>query len=799
MSNSVGPNGPVRGCVTSDGALAACRCFGIVCDMTQRIVGAAEPAYDRGRVFFNASPFAARWIAHPDAPGGAESEHLFVCRYDLAFEIPDDCTIRIHVSADERYVLRLDGERIGRGPERGELHAYHYETYDLHLKSGRHRLSAQVHSFGRRKPWAQVSIRHAFVLFAEGDLGKQLSTGVAAWMATRLNEYAASEKTLPHSPLVVGARCRIVARERHAPASAVAVIDIGPFVLASMRMESPSQWQLVPSPLPAMLDGRVRAGSTRQIEGATEANEWDALLHADQPLVVPPHSRVSVLIDLNDYHCVYPSLATDGGAGAKIDLDFAEAMFDSDRVNKVNRDRVDGLVFVGTGDTFICDGAPATFEPLWWSCGRYVRITIETGAQSLTLASLSFDETRYPFGWDSTITTGDEGIDSFLPITRRAMEMCSHETFVDCPYYEQLMYVGDSRLEALVTYTHSSDDRLPRKSVAMFDRSRTPDGWTQSRTPAWMKQVIPPFSWWWVGMVYDLALWRDRPNEVARCMPGVRAVMEAAYQQIDDDGLYQPTTGWNFVDWVPGWHAGAPPNESNGPLAPLHFHVAYTAGLAAQLEVIVGEPLLAERHSAYAARLNAAGRHRFYDPSLHLFADDGKHEHHSEHAQCLAFLSGAVNAHEREAFADALISPNQLARTTIYFTHYLFETFRELGRIDAMFDRLKLWTGLKAAGFKTTPESPEPSRSDCHAWGAHPMYHLYASVLGVRPSSAGFRTVEIAPRLGPLQSVRGSLVHPRGKIDIVAEQRPDGLHVDVTLPPGVTGVLKVNGRTTPLG
>jgi hypothetical protein len=36
-------------------------------------------------------------------------------------------------------------------------------------------------------------------------------------------------------------------------------------------------------------------------------------------------------------------------------------------------------------------------------------------------------------------------------------------------YYEQLMYVGDSRLEALITYVISTDERLPRKAVRSLD------------------------------------------------------------------------------------------------------------------------------------------------------------------------------------------------------------------------------------------------------------------------------------------------------------------------------------------
>ena len=65
-------------------------------------------------------------------------------------------------------------------------------------------------------------------------------------------------------------------------------------------------------------------------------------------------------------------------------------------------------------------------------------------------------------------------------------------------------------------------------------------------------------------------------------------------------------------------------------------------------------------------------------------------------------------------------------------------------------DRMELWFNLIEQGFKTTPEAPEPTRSDCHGWGAHPLYHDFASLLGIdgknrRPAAFGFERVEIAP------------------------------------------------------
>ena len=113
----------------------------------------------------------------------------------------------------------------------------------------------------------------------------------------------------------------------------------------------------------------------------------------------------------------------------------------------------------------------------------------------------------------------------------------------------------------------------------------------------------------------------------------------------------------------------------------------------------------------------------------------------------------------------------------------------------AFFSRMGLWFDLPMQGFKTTPEQPEPTRSDCHGWGAHPPYHYFAGLLGIRPASFGFDSVQIAPLPGHLVSLSGEMVHPRGWI--AADLHFDNSHVNgnISLPRGVTGTFCFAGKS----
>jgi hypothetical protein len=109
--------------------------------------------------------------------------------------------------------------------------------------------------------------------------------------------------------------------------------------------------------------------------------------------------------------------------------------------------------------------------------------------------------------------------------------------------------------------------------------------------------------------------------------------------------------------------------------------------------------------------------------------------------------------------------------------------------MDILFDRLTLWFDLEKVGFKTTVERPDPSRSDCHAWGSHPIYHYFASILGIRPVGPGFEKVMIRPQLGTLTWAKGSLIHPKGTIDADLRVDKNRLIATVVLPESLCGSL----------
>jgi hypothetical protein len=113
---------------------------------------------------------------------------------------------------------------------------------------------------------------------------------------------------------------------------------------------------------------------------------------------------------------------------------------------------------------------------------------------------------------------------------------------------------------------------------------------------------------------------------------------------------------------------------------------------------------------------------------------------------------------------------------------------------DQLLDNLQIWRDQMALGLTTWAEMPEPSRSDCHAWGASPNIEFYRILLGIDSAAPGFRKIRIAPSLGNLKEVSGSMPHPAGKVAVSYKIGKKGeLQVRIELPAGTSGTFVWKG------
>lgn len=771
--------------------------------------GSAAVQFSPPQVFDGAP--AALWAFPP----GASGQEFGVFHFRRVFEL--DVTpsrFVVHVSADNRYRLFVNGEQVSSGPQRSDLLHWRYETVDLapHLRPGRNVLAAVVWNWGAEKPVAQFSRQTAFLLQGNSPREAVVNSG-PEWKVLRNSGYApipvagntvGGYYAAPPGEAIDGRRYpwgweRLEFQEDGWVAAAT---DTGPRARRTqLRASNPfgeaGGWQLVARSIPPMEESRTRFAAVRRSEGIEPA---DGFLRGTSDLVVPAKSRVVLLLDQAHLTNALVVLQTSGGAGSTVKLVYAEALKDA-RGNKGNRNDIEGKTIAGVRDEFLPDGgARRRFQTLWFRTYRYVQVEIETRDEGLRIHDLHGIFVGYPFELVARFDSDLAWLADMWAINWRGARLCAWETYFDTPYYEQLQYVGDTRIQALITLYMSGDDRLVRQAIEHFDLSRIPEGITASRYPSDLGQYIPTFSPIWIAMVHDYWMHRDAPEYVRGFLPGIRAVLGWFERRVDETGMLGRISWWPYVDWAEGWERGVPPGGAEGHSTVISLQFVYALERAAELEEKLGTRGVADHYRTVATKVRDAVRSRAWNAARGLFRDVPDRDTYSQQANVMAILTDAVAPAGQRALMERVLSDATLTQSTYYFSYYQFEALRKAGLGERYVEQLGPWRGMLDLGLTTVPETPEPTRSDSHAWSAHPNYGLLATVLGVRPAEPGFKSVRIAPHLGALQRAEGRVPHPLGAIDVrLARTAGGGLRGEITLPQGLAGVVAWGGKEIALG
>jgi hypothetical protein len=570
-------------------------------------------------------------------------------------------------------------------------------------------------------------------------------------------------------------------------------------------------WGLVPDELPHMEFSPTSAGEIVRLDSI--GAEQPTLSHfPGAPAGLPPGIHVHLLLDRKTLTTAYPQLIVSGGNGSKIVLTYSEALYDKNQ-HKGDRDEVGDRKALGLTDSFLPDGgAHRTFEPLWWRTWRYLDLDITTGDHPLTLESLTAQFTAYPFQERATFAANDPDLAKIWEISWRTARLDAHETYMDTPYYEQLQYIGDTRIQALISYAVAGDDRLARQALLAFDQSRFPDGITRSRYPSSLPQNIPTFSLLYIGMLHDNWMYRPDAAFVKSLVPGTRTVLDwfAHYEQ--PDGLLREVPWWSFVDWVSKGEIPTYDANHESCATALEYLGALTD--AADLENSLGDPVLGLRYKTRAAHVGDGIYAKCWSPARGLLADNPDLKNFSQQVNILGVLYDVIPKDRQQEVLRKLLAidpgtnPDGVLSASYYFRFYLARALERAGMADEYLASLGPWRKLLPLHFSTWPEIPGDTRSDSHAWTAHPIYDLLSLVAGVEPASPGFATVRIAPHLGDLPSLTASYPHPQGEIKVdyhysglPSDPHSKGgsvLHADITLPGALTGTFQFSGQSWPL-
>lgn len=764
----------------------------------------ARPSYD-----IKTDTWSAFWISTPGNNRDNYGVYCFRKEVTLA-KVPAQYII--HVSGDDRYKLYVNGTLVSAGPARSDDAHWNYETIDLApwLQAGSNVVAAQTWDGGKDRPVSVYSVRSGFLLLGEGE-ASVLNTD-ESWLTIQDQSYSPMAVRVPgyyaagpseaidmsrHINDFAAPDCD-TSRWQHAELAALA----NPHDVAG-NFGTANGPKLVEGTLPLRELTGQRFLAVRRDGGLKIAKGWP---EQKADITIPKSTQCDLLLDQGALTNAYMHLLMQGGKGASVKVTYAESLYeDPQGRGKGNRNDVEGKYLIGRADSLSLNGGSEEFHSLDWRTFRYVNLHVETRQEALTINDIYSTFTGYPFELRARLDTQDEELQKMLQVGWRTARLCAVETYMDCPYYEQLQYLGDTRIQALITLYNSGDLRMVRNFLRQADWSRTSEGVAQGRYPSWFNQFITPYALSYLYGVHDYMMYADDAAFVEELLPGLDQILGyfAKYQLADGRVSHLP--GWNFSDWVDGrpeWEQGTLRAGKDGCSILMDMQLLYGYELAADMHRQIWQnEWQTQRYEQKAEQLKAAIRRNYWNAGRGLFADQVEQTSYSQHANAWAILTGMVSGDEARAIGQKLLSEKDLAPCSVYYKYYLHEALAKAGLGDDFLNWLGIWRENLRQGLTTWGETSDVNgtRSDCHAWGASLNIEFFRTLLGIDSQSRGFRTVRIAPHLGTLQHIGGTMPHPAGSITVAYKrQGKSGLHADITLPEGITGVFIWEGKTQQL-
>ncbi len=478
---------------------------------------------------------------------------------------------------------------------------------------------------------------------------------------------------------------------------------------------------------------------------------------------------------------------------------------------------------------------------------RYGSFTFRNLTRPLKIRHITHLMATYPVEAQGRFHSSDETLNKIWEVGAYTVRLCMLDTYVDCPAYEQVYWVGDARNSALVNAMAFGAYDLTDRCVRLTGQSLSPE----------LKMVIPPHiqatrnhiatshvvSGWfdeipmwtflWVWMAWEQYMNTGDKAALVDYYADVKECLQRCETFLTKRDLFDIPDVWNLVDWA------AQDLERDGEVISNTALMAQALDYAALMAQSLGHSDDEVGYVALAKRLrdavNLYGWSDEYQGYVDTVRDQTAYEQYqelcakrgvtpvtlevfhnkqriSEPTNTLVLLCNAVPAERRDAVMQYVLAAKQgkfvgsspsyapqgkpdevVPVGSPWFLFFTLETlFQEGLANDALTILREQWNRMLEKGatsfWETFPGhigSGHWSRSLCHGWSAAPAYFLSTQVLGVKPAAPGYSRITIAPQPFNLQWAEGIVPTPRGPVTVSWKIKADGqLDVQYDAPDG---------------
>jgi len=749
----------------------------------------------------------SQWITHPDIDKTAYG--LIHFRNTIQLDSTPEKFI-IHISGDNRYRLYINEKEVCYGPQAGDIRHWRYETIDIapFLQKGKNTIAAEVMNWGIERSHGIISYKTGFLI--QGNSKKEQGINTNSWSTWKvLKNKGVHEKTVfwrGGGEIVGGFYAAnptdLIEAKNYPWGWQNTNFDDSKWQKATEIFSQPKisagwghGWIL--QPRTTALQTNTKEPFTK-IARSTIKTIGKKFTFGTKPLEIPANSKHTFLIDQGYVTLGYPKLKLSDGKDAQIKIKYSEAMYNT--INqKGNRNELEGKVIKGISDIYVMDGGKnRVFQPIWFRAFRFIQLEIETKDEPLIIDDYYniYSDTAFPV--KASFETENLLFKEVLDLCWHTLKICAQDNLMSDAYYEQMQYVGDLRPHLKGWTALTGDLTYFKSAMEQFNNSRLPDGNITSCYPLKATFVHPTYSLMWIDMLHDLMLLEGDKKLIESYTGEIQEVFDYYESLINENGLVGDSEYQMFIDWYLPKGGNSEVNK-DGNSAILTLNYAYTLQNAANIMDWLGYRAKAKVYRDQGLKYAEVTRKLCFDTEKGIYADDPEKTYYDQRASVLAILCGAHSEKESKTLMQTLLDDTTHfdSEANLFYLFYLFEAMEKTS-VGDFTKELQPWKDIINMGMSGTPEKriEQHPRSEIHPWTAHPVHFYFSIVAGIKPTSAGFKTVEIAPNLGELKNLKTNYPTINGNISLdMSLDKKGRLNGQVVLPEGTTGEFKWLGNT----
>lgn len=563
-------------------------------------------------------------------------------------------------------------------------------------------------------------------------------------------------------------------------------------------------FQEVPADLLVPVDVFAQSYTDKPTGAAVRVERPEALLSKNQEwtTVHPPAdgSDARILLDYGTEVVGFHRFVVDAPAGTILDFHNFEFI------------QADGRFCFAEGMNnsfrYVCKEGYQTYQTHVRRGFRYTYVTIRNARGPVRFRNVEVLYNSYPQARRGSFHSADALLNRIWEVGADTLRACAEDTYTDCPSYEQTLWVGDARNEALIDWVINGDPRLWYRCLELAGESLHRSPLVESNVPSGWQNIIPAWAFLWMRSCREYLLFTGDTEGSRRLLDFVRRNVDGMRSHINDAGLFE-IQAWNFFDWA----------AMDTPHVGVVTHQNCLAVLAlkecAELAEWLGASELARDWRALAGDLAAAINDHLWNEEKGAYTDALRGTEQSsvfsQQTQTVAYISGVAQGERAERCRAVMEEPPEdfVKAGSPFFEFFLLEAIQQEGKDQLFLDILRRdWGFMIDMGATTFWEmwsrrGGRLTRSHCHGWSAAPTFFLSTHVLGVRPVAPGFAKAVVEPHPGDLAWCRGTVPTPHGPITVQWRRSHDGMHIAVTapdtvdlevVPPQPGARVEVNGR-----